>query len=240
MAPCASRSNAKAPERFTNRKFEIEPLRWIRNSTSARSDTFPPLGRCQRLWIWATMLRRYSGYGNCTPSVLTVAGSVPVDGSTSGASSCSGLVRGAGSFSISGSGVGGGGVSATDVRRGRRDSSGAGRSAGRSTTSGARLRSGSGRGAATSSTRYTGGATRRTSAGADHSPPTAAACSATVATSAIPVPRASGALRRALCLARFTARLPPIRQRAPRRRLPTHASRPAPAPPARTQHGYLL
>src|SRR6185437_4477892 len=70
-----SRSNAKFPERVTNRKSETDPSRRMRNITSAVLFVFP--GGWKRKAIWRTMFSRYPGNGNSTPSVLTLATSVP-------------------------------------------------------------------------------------------------------------------------------------------------------------------
>src|SRR5258708_17055931 len=54
-------------------------------------------GRCQRRNTWATIFCKYSGKGNSTPSVLTVATSDPVDGFSPGSGAVLGVVRGAAS-----------------------------------------------------------------------------------------------------------------------------------------------
>src|SRR5438445_11456271 len=56
------------------------------------------------------MFCKYSGNGNSTPSVLTVATSVPVDGFSPGSGATLGVVRGAASrFALSATGGGGAG-----------------------------------------------------------------------------------------------------------------------------------
>src|SRR3989442_4927269 len=51
----------------------------MKNDTSASRGVLCS-GRCQRRSTWPTMFCRYSGNGNSTPSVLTVATSDPVEG----------------------------------------------------------------------------------------------------------------------------------------------------------------
>src|SRR6266566_6383422 len=107
-------------------------------------------GRCQRCRIWVTMFCRYSGYGNSTPSVLTVATSLPVEGVSPGSGAVLGVVRGAASRCVA-SGVGGGAALDTVLLGcGVRFGAGAGCSAaGRSIASGALRVSSPGAGAAT-------------------------------------------------------------------------------------------
>src|SRR5438046_2772542 len=155
------------------------------------------------------MFCKYWGKGNSTPSVLTVATSVPVDGFSPGSGATLGVVRGAASrFALSA--TGGGGAGETVLFGDLAFGAGAGlSSAGRSTASGALRPSGVGAAAAP--------ATR-------NSP--ASACTATVPTRptlALSEPRRS----------RLTARPPPAPQRGQRRLRPPRGSPPAPAPPPR-------
>src|SRR6266581_807010 len=100
-------------------------------------------GRCQRCRIWVTMFCRYSGYGNSTPSVLTVATSLPVEGVSPGSGAVLGVVRGAASRFVSSAVLGGASFAAVLLGGGFLVGTGAGfSSAGRSTASGA-LRSSS-------------------------------------------------------------------------------------------------
>src|SRR5207247_6225148 len=109
-------------------------------------------GRCQRRSTWATMFCRYSGNGNSTPSVLTVATSVPVDGFSPGSGVALGVVRGAASRLVL-SATGGGGAADTVLLGDFAFGAGAGcASAGRSTASGALRASSIGSGAATACT----------------------------------------------------------------------------------------
>src|SRR5256712_12749921 len=93
-------------------------------------------GRCQRRSTWPTMFCKYSGNGNSTPSVLTVATSEPVDGFSPGSGATLGVVRGAASRLVL-SAVGGGGAGDTVLFGDLTLGAGAGfASAGRSTASG--------------------------------------------------------------------------------------------------------
>src|SRR5437899_10873314 len=65
----------------------------MKNDTSASSGELC-VGRCQVRSTWDTMFCRYSGNGNATPSVLTVAMSFPVDGVSPGSGWFAGVVRG--------------------------------------------------------------------------------------------------------------------------------------------------
>src|SRR5689334_25437845 len=104
------------------------------------------------------MFCRYSGNGNSSPSVFTVATSVPVDGFSPGSGATLGVVRGAASRLVL-SVTGGGGAGATVLFGDFALGAGAGfSSAGRSTASGALRASSLGAGAATRWTRYVGGA----------------------------------------------------------------------------------
>src|SRR5207247_4011238 len=78
----------------------------MKNDTSASRGVLCS-GRCQRRSTWPTMFCRYSGNGNSTPSVLTVATSLPVEGRSPGRGAAFGVVRGAASRCVA-SGVGGG------------------------------------------------------------------------------------------------------------------------------------
>src|SRR2546427_933476 len=75
-------------------------------------------GRCQRRSTCATMFCRYSGNGNSTPSVLTVATSFPVDGVSPGSGAALGVVRGAASRLVL-SATGGGAAGDTVLFGGR-------------------------------------------------------------------------------------------------------------------------
>src|SRR6266849_6494389 len=121
-------------------------------------------GRCQRRSTWATMFCKYSGKGNSTPSVLTVATSDPVAGVSPGSGATLGVVRGAASrFALSA--TGGGAAFATVLFGDLALGAGAGCSAaGRSTAGGALRSSSLGAGAATRCTRYVGGAGGRAGA----------------------------------------------------------------------------
>src|SRR5207247_9103115 len=68
----------------------------MKNDTSASRGVLCS-GRCQRRSTWPTMFCRYSGNGNSTPSVLTVATSDPVEGVSPGRGAAFGVVRGAAS-----------------------------------------------------------------------------------------------------------------------------------------------
>src|SRR5437762_13377396 len=78
----------------------------MKNDTSASSGELC-VGRCQVRSTWDTMFCRYSGNGNATPSVLTVAMSLPVEGVSPGSGWFAGVVRGAASRLVR-SRVGGG------------------------------------------------------------------------------------------------------------------------------------
>src|SRR5256885_2179080 len=78
----------------------------MKNDTSASRGVFCS-GRCQRRSTWDTMFWRYSGNGNSTPSVLTVATSLPVDGVSPGSGGFWGVVRGAASRRLASGGGGG-------------------------------------------------------------------------------------------------------------------------------------
>src|SRR2546428_13438545 len=101
------------------------------------------------------MFWRYSGNGNSTPSVLTVATSLPVDGVSPGSGGFWGVVRGAASRRLA-SGVGGGAARETVLLGGGRlvGAGGVSSSASRGTASGARRSSCPRAGAASSRTRY--------------------------------------------------------------------------------------
>src|SRR5438093_537113 len=110
-------------------------------------------GRCQTRSTCATMFCKYSGNGNSTPSVLTVATSEPVDGFSPGSGATLGVVRGAASRLVL-SATGGGGAGDTVLFGDLLLGAGAGfSSAGRSTASGALLASSAVSGAATRCTR---------------------------------------------------------------------------------------
>src|SRR5439155_848453 len=64
----------------------------MKNDTSASRGVLCS-GRCQRRSTWPTMFCRYSGNGNSTPSVLTVATSDPVEGVSPGRGAAFGVVR---------------------------------------------------------------------------------------------------------------------------------------------------
>src|SRR5436190_9510137 len=89
-----------------NCRSVTEPSRCTKNDTSASSG-LPCAGRCQRRKTCDTMFCKYSGNGNATPSVLTVATSLPVDGRSPGRGCVVGVVRGAASRFVR-SRVGGG------------------------------------------------------------------------------------------------------------------------------------
>src|SRR6266576_6464508 len=113
-----------------------DPSRCTKNETSDSRGVLWT-GRCQRRSTWATMFCRYSGNGNSTPSVLTVATSEPVDGFSPGSGVALGVVRGAASRLVL-SATGGGGAGATVLLGDLLLGAGAGfSSAGRSTASGA-------------------------------------------------------------------------------------------------------
>src|SRR5690349_24237138 len=129
------------------------------------------------------MFCKYSGNGNSTPSVLTVATSVPVDGVSPGSGAVLGVVRGAASRLVL-SATGGGAALDTVLLGDGAFGAGAGfSSAGRSTASGALRSSGVGSGAATRCTRYVGGARRCASAAVAMKNTAASVCTATVPTS---------------------------------------------------------
>src|SRR5436305_9813461 len=153
------------------------------------------------------MFCKYSGNGNSTPSVLTVATSEPVDGRSPGSGCALGVVRGAASRLVL-SATGGGGAGATVLFGDFALGAGAGfSSAGRSTASGALRASSVGAGAATRWTRYVGGAGLRAAAAPTTRNSAASACTATVPT------------RATLALSGFRdARLTAPWPRAPRRR----------------------
>src|SRR5437899_6625819 len=169
------------------------------------------------------MFCKYSGNGNSTPSVLTVATSVPVEGFSPGSGVAAGVVRGAASRFVL-SATGGGAALATVLFGDLALGAGGGcASAGRSTASGALRASSVGSGAATRCTRYVGGAGLRAAAAPATRNSPASACTATVPTSptlALSDPREP----------RLTARPPPARRRGRRRSRPPHGSPPAPAP----------
>src|SRR5438094_4513434 len=96
MAPCASRSNVKFPDRLMNWRSDTDPSRWMKKDTSPSSGVLSG-GRRQRPSTCATMFCKYSGNGNATPSVLTVATSLPVEGASPGSGAVFGVVRGAAS-----------------------------------------------------------------------------------------------------------------------------------------------
>src|SRR5256886_4466149 len=86
-----------------------DPSRCTRNETSASRGVLWN-GRCHTRSTCATMFCKYWGKGNSTPSVLTVATSVPVDGFSPGSGATLGVVRGAASrFALSATGGGGAG-----------------------------------------------------------------------------------------------------------------------------------
>src|SRR5216117_850862 len=119
-----------------------EPSRCTRNDTSASSGVLWS-GRCQRRSTCPTMFCKYSGNGNSTPSVLTVATSLPVEGVSPGSGAVFGVVRGAASRFVSSAVLGGASFAAVLLGGGFLVGTGAGfSSAGRSTASGA-LRSSS-------------------------------------------------------------------------------------------------
>src|SRR5688500_20020788 len=108
MAPWASMSKAKLPERVTNRMSRTDPSRRIIKLISAKLLCLAE-PRSQRWYTWVTMLRRYSGYGNASPGVLIVATSVPVLGVSPSAGATRAAVLGEGSRSVCvGGGLGGG------------------------------------------------------------------------------------------------------------------------------------
>src|SRR4029077_14951007 len=87
-------------------------------------------------------LFKYSGYGNATPSVLTVATSLPVDGASPGSRGALGVVRGAASRVVWSWLGGGGAFDAVFLGAGLVCAAGAGcSSAGREIASGARFSS---------------------------------------------------------------------------------------------------
>src|SRR5207253_6234970 len=119
----------------------------MKKETSASSGVLCS-GRCQRRSTWPTMFCRYSGNGNSTPSVLTVATSEPVDGVSPGSGATLGVVRGAASRLVL-SATGGGAALDTVLLGDGALGAGAGfSSAGRSTASGALRTSSLGSGAA--------------------------------------------------------------------------------------------
>ena len=136
-----------------NCRSVTEPSRCTKNDTSASRGVLCS-GRCQRRSTWDTMFCRYSGNGNSTPSVLTVATSFPVDGVSPGSGGFWGVVRGAASRRLA-SGVGGGAARETVLLGGGRlvGAGGVSSSASRGTASGARRSSCPGAGAASSRTR---------------------------------------------------------------------------------------
>src|SRR6266699_3916213 len=142
MTPCASRSNAKLPERRVNWRSVTELSRWIKNDTSASNADFCSGGQSRS--TCDIIFCKYSGNGNATPSVLTVATSLPVDGFSPGSGVVDEVVRGAASrrvWSCVGggvaretvlcgrlaAGVGGGGGNQADAIRRRKSRSSAGR-----------------------------------------------------------------------------------------------------------------
>src|SRR2546430_521241 len=169
------------------------------------------------------MFCKYCGNGNSTPSVLTVATSVPVDGRSPGSGATLGVVRGAASRLVL-SATGGGGAGATVLLGDLAFGAGAGfSSAGRSTASGALRASGVGSGAATRCTRYVGGMGFRAAAAPTTRNSPASACTATVP------------IRPTLALSelwgpRLTARRPRAPRRARRRSRRPRGSPPAPVP----------
>src|SRR5205823_8728567 len=133
-----------------------DPSRCTRNDTSASRGMLCN-GRCQTRSTCATIFCKYSGNGNSTPSVLTVATSEPVDGFSPGSGVALGVVRGAASRLVL-SATGGGGAGDTVLLCDFAFGAGAGcSSAGRSTASGALRASSFGSGAATRCTLYIGG-----------------------------------------------------------------------------------
>src|SRR5437016_11069997 len=88
-----------------------DPSRCTKNETSDSRGVLWT-GRCQRRSTCATMFCKYSGNGNSTPSVLTVATSLPVDGLSPGSGAAVGVVRGAASRLVL-SATGGGGAGDT-------------------------------------------------------------------------------------------------------------------------------
>src|SRR5213078_5214064 len=200
-----------------------DPSRCTKNETSDSRGVLWT-GRCQRRSTWATMFCKYSGNGNSTPSVLTVATSAPVDGFSPGSGATLGVVRGAASRLVL-SATGGGGAGDTVLFGDLAFGIGAGfSSAGRSTASGALRASSVGSGAATRCTRYVGGTGLRAAAAPATRNNPASACTATVPTRptlAFSEPRRP----------RLTARPPPARRRGQRRSRPPRGSPPAPAPP---------
>src|SRR2546429_6006483 len=132
----------------------------MKNDTSASSGELCS-GRCQRRSTWPTMFCRYSGNGNATPSVLTVATSEPVEGVSPGSGAAFGVDRGAASRLVLSAVLGG--VAADTVLLGGCFALGSGAgfsSAGRSSASGALRVAASGAGAAMRRTLYVGGAGR--------------------------------------------------------------------------------
>src|SRR2546426_8982455 len=133
----------------------------MKNDTSASSGELCS-GRCQRRSTCPTMFCRYSGNGNATPSVLTVATSEPVEGVSPGSGAAFGVDRGAASRLVLSAVLGG--VAADTVLLGDCFALGSGAgfsSAGRSNASGALRVASPGAGAAMSRTLYVGGAGRR-------------------------------------------------------------------------------
>src|SRR5207244_13010247 len=78
----------------------------MKNDTSASRGVLCN-GRCQRRSTCPTIFCRYSGNGNSTPSVLTVATSLPVEGVSPGSGAVLGVVRGAASRLVSSAVLGG-------------------------------------------------------------------------------------------------------------------------------------
>jgi len=130
-----------------------EPSRCTKNETSASRGVLWS-GRCQRCRTCDTTFCRYSGNGNVTPSVLTLATSLPVEGRSPGKGWFVDVVRGAASRRVL-SCVGGGAARDTVLLFGGGLAAGTGAafsSAGRSNAGGALRVSWSAAGAATSRT----------------------------------------------------------------------------------------
>src|SRR5260370_28336776 len=148
-----------------NCRPDAVPSQCPKNDTSASGGVLWS-GRCERRSTWATMFCRYSGNGNSTPSVLTVATSLPVEGVSPGSGVTAGVVRGAASRLVLSATGGGAALAAVLLGGGLALGAGAGgASAGRSTASGALRASSVGAGAPTRCTRWVGGAGPRGPAG---------------------------------------------------------------------------
>src|SRR5438093_13305462 len=133
-----------------------EPSRCTRNDTSASSGVLWS-GRGQRRNTCPTMFCRYSGNGNSTPSVLTLATSLPVDGVSPGSGAVFDVVRGAASRLVVSAVLGGAAFETVLLGGGFAVANGAAFcSAGRSTAAGALRSSSVGAGSAIYRTLYVG------------------------------------------------------------------------------------